>query len=130
MTLAVSTSDPLLDVIPFDAPKHPRLPFNRFPKGGRAGALTQAARVAWITGKYLYKYRKKWLAGGLALSMSSAALFNRDGQVPIRYAPRKPYQARSGFQRSTYRGRKFRKHSCPSGCVRKRSFQSYNRSFR
>ncbi len=81
MTLMISTSDPLLDVIPFDVPKHPRLPANRFPKSGKAGTIVQGARVAWITGKYLYKFRKKWLAMGLALSVGGSTLF-QDGKVP------------------------------------------------
>ncbi len=101
MTIVTSSSDALIDIIPFDNPKHPRLPSNRFPSGGRAGALTQAARVAWITGKYLYKYRKKWIAGGLALSMTGAALFNRDA-VP----KGKPTGYPNTFRQTHYRQRR------------------------
>ncbi len=79
MPLMVNEGNAIEAIIPFDSPKHPRLPANRFPGGGRAGALTQAARVAWISGKYLYKYHKKWLASGFGLALSTS-LFARSPQ--------------------------------------------------
>ncbi len=128
MTLMTSTSDALIDIIPFDNPKHPRLPSNTFPKGGRAGALTQAARLAWITGKYVYKHHKRWLAGGLALSVSSSVLFNRNGQnVPTRKS--NPFgKTYNRFGRSTYRRyNKYNtnKHRCK--CAKRRFRPSRNR---
>ncbi len=120
MTLVSGSQDALMDIIPFDVPKHPRLPANRFPKGGRAGTLTQVARTAWITGKYLYKYRKKWLAGGLALSVSASTLFqNAQKDIPVRNPNTFP-QARYRLGGSTFRSKFKHKCFCPGSRYKKR----------
>ncbi len=125
MGLVTGGEDALSSIIPFDNPKHPRLPSNRFPSGGRAGGLTKVAQVAWITGKYLYKYRKKWLAGGLALSVGASTLFQNN-------AIQKPSRSNNQFNK-TYnrRGGRFNKRKV-SNCSCKRRWRSKrsNDSFR
>ncbi len=125
----VNEGGALESIIPFDAPKHPRLPYNQFPKGGRTGALTKALQVAWISGKYLYKYRKKWLAVGLALSVSASTLF-QNPNAP-KNVPNKFNQTRNRRGRNGYRGRVKQGYNCKCGSKRRRyNFRSRKRSRR
>ncbi len=109
MPLAISDVDVIESLIPFDNPKHPRLPANRFPSSGRAGTIVQGARVAWITGKYLYKFRKKWLAMGLALSVGGSTLFQRDAKIPPGSIPNKFNKTYNRYRRGSNKYQ--RKHS-------------------
>ncbi len=122
MTIVMGAQDALESIIPFDTPKHPRLPANRFPKGGKAGTIVQAGRVAWITGKYLYKYRKKWLAMGLALSVSTS-LYKQDASVPSGNVPNKFHKTYPGRGRGFSQRSKFNKHFCK--CRPKRRFNNF-----
>ncbi len=114
----------LESIIPFDNPKHPRLPANRFPKVGKAGIVVTAGRVAWITGKYLYKYHRKALFASVGLS---AGLFvsrpNENGaKVPLRKIPNKFNQTYSGRRGRFKRRSKFHKRYCH--CRPKRRFNN------
>ncbi len=118
MTLAQPAQDVLESLIPFDNPKHPRLPGNRFPKSGKAGLVVTAGRIVYITGKYLYKYHRKALFASVGLS---AGLFTGDTilkRAPVR--KRSPSdssfnQAYSRYGRRTRYGNS-RDHRCSNHC--------------
>ncbi len=126
MPLMVNEGNAIESIIPFDNPKHPKLPSNRFPSSGKAGVVMQAARVAWITGKYLYKFRKKWLAAGMALSTTS--LFQgkpseNGGTVQQVTSSGKFSKTHPGQFRSAKRGRV--KQQCPCRCCSKRRLRHF-----
>ncbi len=118
MGLVTGGEDALQSIIPFDNPKHPRLPSNRFPAAGRTGTIYKAAQVAWITGKYLYKFRKKWLVGGLALSVGGSTLFNRDGKIPTQSPAPKFNKTRNRFGGRTNYDSKYKRHRRRCDCTR------------
>ncbi len=122
----VNEGSAIESIIPFDSPKHPRLPYNCFPKGGRAGAVETAARVAWITGKYLYKYHRKVLAGALFIG-GATSLFQ--GTRDTSRAPNNKFnKTRGRFRRRTLRRRKVCKcHMQRRPKRRYRNFQSRRR---
>ncbi len=103
MPIVMRDLDALESIIPFDNPKHPRLPGNKFPKGGKAGLVVQAGRVAWITGKYLYKYHKKAMLASIGLS---TGLFL--SQSNIERATQSPSKFQVSQTRSR-RGRRFKR---------------------
>ncbi len=115
MAIMVNEGNALEAIIPFDSPKHPRLPANRFPKAGKAGLVVQAGRVIWITGKYLYKYRKKWLAFGGTLASGGLYLTrpNGNGAVPKRKPTRDKFnKAYPRYRGGSQRSYRFDKHVC------------------
>ncbi len=104
----------LESIIPLDHPKHPRLPYNRFPKSGKAGLVVTAGRVVYITGKYLYKYHRKALFASVGLS---AGLFTGDTilkRAPIR--KRSPSNTTFSQAHLGYRGRTRYEHSRDHRC--------------
>ncbi len=111
--IKVNEGGALESIIPFDAPKHPRLPYNRFPKSGKAGLVTTAGRVVWISGKYLYKYHKKGLAAALfaggATSILTSQPKSKRGQNTFN-------QTYNRFRGSSSRSRQFGKSNCKRCC--------------
>ncbi len=129
MTIMVNEGSILESVIPFDSPKHPRLPYNRFPKAGKAGLVTTVGRVAWISGKYLYKYHKKGLAAALFVG-GATSLFTgtRNGS---RAPNNKFYKTHRRYSRSAYGRRSKRKRCCKCRPKRRPNyFRSRKRSSR